>query len=444
MDTYMYNSHLNDQELPEGEEPSEPNRQRPKVMDPRRLAYELKFERHMMATLEEKLNEREAEPEGRPDFDVSCVNMEKSINIRATKVREQREQEKARKIEEMMMGASAQCVPGHDDILASKLAEEYIVDAPGSYMEAIKRVYDMVAETGQVSADLLADALFNTEETTEFLESVAREPKGVSELPKESFREVYDRIGTSGNPNLSWRAVTGFFSRKGVPLAHGRSASKVGAPSIKTKQSSIGGKSSVRPEVKEFMQSFPMHPRDDGKGKYRITVPEPFKFDKRDKVKGKSIREVKLEEELRWKELEEQYEIAQQFAAKDIPKSTLEKRYEKILSDNERRRDEVKRQSKALTKANERPFSFYTREQEAAKEINPPEASEWDVMNNEPFKANPVPWYCKVNLYQRMVENDAAERENRVKTNAELSYSMAKLPPRMQKHQDEKQETENS
>lgn len=78
------------------------------------------------------------------------------------------------------------------------------------------------------------------------------------------------------------------------------------------------------------MSSFPMHPRDDGKGKYRITVPEPFKFDKRDKVKGKSIREVKLEEELRWKEVEEQYEIAQQFAAKGIPRSTLEKRYENI------------------------------------------------------------------------------------------------------------------
>jgi len=28
------------------------------------------------------------------------------------------------------------------------------------------------------------------------------------------------------------------------------------------------------------MKSFPRFPRDDGKGKYKITVPEPFKFDK--------------------------------------------------------------------------------------------------------------------------------------------------------------------
>ena len=65
-------------------------------------------------------------------------------------------------------------------------------------------------------------------------------------------------------------------------------------------------------------------------------------------------------------------------------------------------------------------------------------------MDNDPFKANPVPWYCKVNLYQRMVENDAADRENRVKANAELSYAMAKLPPRMQKYEDERQGEDRS
>ena len=65
-----------------------------------------------------------------------------------------------------------------------------------------------------------------------------------------------------------------------------------------------------------------MHPRDDGKGKYRITIPEPFKFDKR--PKDKSIREQKLEEDLKWKELIVDYEISCQFKAKDIPKSTME------------------------------------------------------------------------------------------------------------------------
>ena len=38
------------------------------------------------------------------------------------------------------------------------------------------------------------------------------------------------------------------------------------------------------------MKSFPRFPRDDGKGKYRITIPEPFKFDKRDKTKDKGTQ----------------------------------------------------------------------------------------------------------------------------------------------------------
>jgi hypothetical protein len=37
----------------------------------------------------------------------------------------------------------------------------------------------------------------------------------------------------------------------------------------------------------------------DGKGKFDITIPEPFDFDRRDKRKEKGIREQKLEEDLR-------------------------------------------------------------------------------------------------------------------------------------------------
>ncbi len=165
--------------------------------------------------------------------------------------------------------------------------------------------------------------------------------------------------------------------------------------SIKTKPVSSSGKT-MNPEVKTFMQSFPLHPRTDGKGIYQITVPEPFKFDKREKTKHKSIRERKLEEDLKWKDLETDYEIAMQFKAKGIPKSTMEPRYHNIIEDNDRRRDDVKRQSKALTKANERPFSFYERDAGKENQMYDPR---WDVMNSEPFKANPVPWYCKVQKF---------------------------------------------
>lgn len=188
------------------------------------------------------------------------------------------------------------------------------------------------------------------------------------------------------------------------------------------------------------MKSFPRFPRDDGKGKYRITIPEPFKFDKRDKTKDKSTQQRRLEEDLRYKELVVDYEISCQFKAKDIPKSTMEPRYQRIMENNEQRRQEVLRQSQAMTRANEKPFSFY----------------QWDVENYEQkknyipdlevmedcgkFKANPVPWYCKAFLFKWMVENDAQERELRIKDYAELSYRMSKLPPRMAQYEEMKRQ----
>ena len=170
----------------------------------------------------------------------------------------------------------------------------------------------------------------------------------------------------------------------------------------------------MHPEVKTYMQSFPRFPRDDGKGKYRITVPEPFNFDKRDKIQAKTkrIREQKLEDELKWKDMEIEYEMAQQFRAKKIPKSTLEPRFERICQENEDRRLDVKKQSIALTKANERPFSFYYRDLEKYMEKSQMEIDpRWDVMNHPPFKANEVPYYCKIEKFRRMMENDAQERE---------------------------------
>ena len=59
----------------------------------------------------------------------------------------------------------------------------------------------------------------------------------------------------------------------------------------------------------------------------------------------------------------------------------------------------------AMTKLNERPFSFYERDLEKAEEKAAVEPV-CEEMMKLPFKSNPVPWYCKVNLYQRMVDSD--------------------------------------
>ena len=58
-----------------------------------------------------------------------------------------------------------------------------------------------------------------------------------------------------------------------------------------------------------------------------------------------------------------------------------------------------------------------------------------EVMRNPPFRANKIPWKVLVPLYKRMVDKIEYERDIRIKKNAELSYSLAKLPPRMEEYE---------
>jgi hypothetical protein len=78
------------------------------------------------------------------------------------------------------------------------------------------------------------------------------------------------------------------------------------------------------------------------------------------------------------------------------------------MHDKETRRQEVRRVSMALTKQNERPFSFYERDKNKVKSdsVDIPEC-----MRHTPFKANKIPWKVLVPLYKRMVDKIEYERE---------------------------------
>lgn len=86
------------------------------------------------------------------------------------------------------------------------------------------------------------------------------------------------------------------------------------------------------------------------RGRYQITVPKPFKFDIRDKVRPKTIRERKIDEMIAEKKLEEDQLVKHQFRCKPIPSDVLIPRYQTILEKNEQRRMQVKKDSIALTK----------------------------------------------------------------------------------------------
>lgn len=75
----------------------------------------------------------------------------------------------------------------------------------------------------------------------------------------------------------------------------------------------------------------------EGKGKYDVTVPEPYEFQKAG-PKPKTIRERKVEQMLIDKRQKEDLYINHQFKANRIPRTTTDNLYEKICQDNETRR----------------------------------------------------------------------------------------------------------
>ena len=169
----------------------------------------------------------------------------------------------------------------------------------------------------------------------------------------------------------------------------------------------------------------------NGRGKYNLTVPQPYEFLKKEKTK--TIREQKLEEMLAGKKDEEEDFRGYTFRANEIPRTTTEKLYEKICRKNEMRREEIRRLSMAKTKETEKPFSFYYRDQEKMKQGGEEYVPE--VMREPPFRANKIPWKVLVPLYKRMVDKIEHERSERIRVNAEKSYQLSRLPPRMEEHE---------
>ena len=158
----------------------------------------------------------------------------------------------------------------------------------------------------------------------------------------------------------------------------------------------------------------------EGKGKYNITVPVAFEFDSREKKV--TIREKKLDQMLRELKSKDTVKKAP-FRANDIPRSTREPLYQRIIHASEQRRQELKRMSIAITKQKERPFSFYERDCQRASSAGAAEFQIPECMRVPPFKASIIPWKVRAPLYQEMVERSEYAREQRIKRNAEISLS---------------------
>jgi len=148
-----------------------------------------------------------------------------------------------------------------------------------------------------------------------------------------------------------------------------------------------------------------------------ITVPEPFSFTSKKFVK----------KQLDYTGHENQFVPKPPFRAREVPLSTLKPLYEEIINNNKLRRALMKQQCVQKTLQDQRPFSFY-KKQETDREVQT--AEEFIPI---PFKANEVPAHVKKDLYEHMKKFEKHERERRLKERSEKLLKESRLPKALRK-----------
>lgn len=169
------------------------------------------------------------------------------------------------------------------------------------------------------------------------------------------------------------------------------------------------------------------------KGRYGLTVPEPFAFEIRDsQAKAPNTRERKVNEMVMEKKIEEQNMIKHQFRHKPVPAAVLIPRYQQICDSNLERRLRVKQESIQITKQREAPFSFWERDKVKMAKKNNPDQGLAAECKRPPFKANRMPDPSSIKIYAQEMQMQEEARLKKIHQQAEESYARAKMPHRMQ------------
>ncbi|KRX08415.1 hypothetical protein PPERSA_12896 [Pseudocohnilembus persalinus] len=171
-------------------------------------------------------------------------------------------------------------------------------------------------------------------------------------------------------------------------------------------------------------------------GEFKITKPQPFQFDERERQRQmtRSISQRRFDEmidDIRQKEYET---YNQPFRANPVPAHVKKPLFQKLMHNQEKRRADVRANSIAITISREKPFSFYQRDIEKMKAKK---KNKWE-REQFVFKANKVPWFCNVDLLDRINNEEDQKRKERVAKEAQRIMQMSKLPPRMEMHEQQK------
>ncbi|KAK9829820.1 hypothetical protein WJX72_008055 [[Myrmecia] bisecta] len=162
---------------------------------------------------------------------------------------------------------------------------------------------------------------------------------------------------------------------------------------------------------------------------YRSTTPEPFTFEERAKSQGKTIMQVKDEQDVLLKAAEEAAEFSARFTANSLPRSTTEPRFALLQASHELKQADIKEQRMQTLQSSERPFSFYATD--VAKLEAKRRAGKDPNRFQRRFKAHPIPAAIKETRLSKL-EAEHAARQAEAKRRAAAALAAASMPPRMQ------------
>lgn len=136
--------------------------------------------------------------------------------------------------------------------------------------------------------------------------------------------------------------------------------------------------------------------------------------------------QVKLEQDLELKRQEEEAAFLHKFKAKDIPRAVSEPRFQGIVDEQMRRREEAQEVNFAQLKSMERPFSFYYRDMEKRAVAEEERQRQLDPNRfQQQMKTRPIPAAVYEERYRlQVLQLEARRAESRIR--AEIAREKAR------------------
>lgn len=246
---------------------------------------------------------------------------------------------------------------------------------------------------------------------------------------------------------VDWREAYGNLSRKtsassGKPPS--RRSVRIETPSEQEEKKGNWEDSSVddlQVESKSAPAS-PVRSKSSVGWKDTITIPQPFQMTVRDE-ENKIVEQVLIKTKKINKE-----EKSEMFRAHPVPIESQIPLFDKIMADQEKRSDYVKKKRKAELISNMKPFSFTKRDEELQALTKRLSKSSPSVFLDSPplkikqFKAKPIPKNLFSNYIYKKMHEDEFYRALQRKIRAEEMLKAASLPPSMEKRQKRKPKDE--